>query len=283
MPFSYVQNIEPGKPNDPLLLQILPVNDELQKDSRFTCDPLEEHNNVCQPGMLKKYSGRVLLLTTPGCAINCRYCFRRHYPYADKGHIWSQISKNLDLIAQDPSISEVILSGGDPLSLGDQKLALLLSKLETIPQLKRIRIHTRYPVAAPDRITPGLLRLIRDSTLKMILVLHINHSRELGTPAQKAVSALGQTGIRLYNQSVLLKGVNDSLEVLTHLSETLFDLGIQPYYLHLLDKISGTVHFDLDEQQALQLYRQLRATLPGYMVPNLVREIPGEKNKIPFV
>jgi EF-P beta-lysylation protein EpmB len=282
VPFSYAQNIKPEDPDDPLLRQVLPVKDELQQHPDFSHDPLDENNSLCQPGMLKKYHGRVLLLTTPGCAINCRYCFRRHYPYEDKGYVWTQINKNIALIAADKSITEVILSGGDPLSLSNKKIAQLLSTLESLPQIKRVRIHTRYPVVAPERITPELLRLITHSSLKLIMVLHINHPQELGIPAQQAISALYRTGMPIYNQSVLLNGINDNLRVLTQLSETLFKHNIQPYYLHLLDKISGSVHFDIDEKRALHLYRQLRAHLPGYMVPTLVREIAGNKNKTPF-
>ncbi len=282
VPFSYVQNIKHGDPYDPLLRQVLPVKGELKQAPGFTQDPLDENNSQCQPGMLKKYHGRVLLLTTPGCVINCRYCFRRHYPYSEKGHVWSQICDNIALIKQDLSIQEVILSGGDPLSLSDTKLVQLLSMLESIPQLKRIRIHTRYPIAAPERVTPVMLQRFAQSSLKIIMVLHINHPDEIGQAARAAIYALQQTRVPLYNQSVLLKGVNDTLDVLTKLNETLFEHGIQAYYLHLLDRISGTVHFDLDEKYALRLYRQLRAALPGYMVPTLVREIAGEQNKIPF-
>lgn len=282
VPFSYVQNIKHGDPDDPLLRQVLPVKGELIQAPDFTHDPLDENNSQCQAGMLKKYHGRVLLLTTPGCAINCRYCFRRHYSYSDKGHVWSRICDNIALIKQDLSIQEVILSGGDPLSLSDTKLAQLLSMLESVPQLKRIRIHTRYPIAAPERVTTDLRKIFMQSSLKIILVLHINHPDEIGKAAQASIFALQQTRTPLYNQSVLLKGVNDNLDVLTKLSETLFEHGIQAYYLHLLDKISGAVHFDLDEKDALHLYRQLRATLPGYMLPTLVREIAGEQNKIPF-
>lgn len=282
VPFSYAQNIKPGDPDDPLLRQVLPFKGELQQHPDFNHDPLDENSSLCQPGLLKKFQGRVLLLITPGCAINCRYCFRRHYPYDDKGHSWTQIRKNIALIARDSSIREVILSGGDPLSLSDRKIAQLLMMLESLPQLKRIRFHSRYPVAAPERITPELLELTSHAALKIIMVLHINHPGEIGKTSQQAISSLHESGIPLYNQSVLLKGVNDNLEVLTQLSETLFEHAIQPYYLHLLDKISGSVHFNIDEQRALQLYRQLRAELPGYMVPTLVREIAGEKNKIPL-
>lgn len=282
VPAAFVDKIQQGQVNDPLLRQIFPVHQECDTPSDYLTDPLDEVNSTSQPGLLQKYHGRALLLVTPGCAVNCRYCFRRHYPYDDKGHLWKQIKHNIQLINQDSSISEVILSGGDPLSLADDKLADLLKSLESIKHLNRIRIHTRFPVVAPERITLQFIETLTQSKLQIIMVLHINHAQELGRDNQNAISRLRARNITLFNQSVLLKGVNDTLEDLVQLSELLIKHQIIPYYLHMLDKVQGSAHFEVNEQQAIMLYQQLRARLPGYMLPRLVREIPGEKSKRPI-
>ncbi len=282
VPASFVDKIQRGKINDPLLQQIFPVQQELNHQTDYQKDPLDEVNSLSQPGMLQKYHGRALLLVTPNCAVNCRYCFRRHYPYADKGHLWKQIKHNIQLIKQDSSISEVILSGGDPLSLADDKFADLLKTLESIKHLKRIRIHTRFPVVEPERITQQLIGTLTQSKLQIIMVLHINHAQELGGDNQYSISRLRARNITLFNQSVLLKGVNNTLEDLVQLSEALIKHQIIPYYLHMLDKVQGSAHFEVNEQEAMMLYQKLRAQLPGYMLPRLVREIPGEKSKRPI-
>lgn len=281
VPVAFVDKIQQGQVNDPLLRQIFPVHQECETPSGYLADPLDEVNSTSQPGLIQKYHGRALLLVTPGCAINCRYCFRRHYPYDDKGHAWKQIKHNIQLIRQDSSISEVILSGGDPLSLTDDKLTHLIKSLQAIEHLKRIRIHTRFPVVEPERITLQLIETLTQSKLQIIIVLHINHAQELGSDNQSAISRLQAQNVTLFNQSVLLKGVNDTLEDLVLLSETLMKYQIIPYYLHMLDKVQGSAHFEVNEQQAIMLYQQLRARLPGYMLPRLVREVPGVKSKLP--
>lgn len=283
VPAAFVDKIQPETPDDPLLLQIFPVKKELYKSPDYEKDPLAEADTLTEPGLLQKYQGRALLLVTPGCAVNCRYCFRRHYPYDDKGHFWEQINKNLRILKQDLSVSEVILSGGDPLSVSDNRLSKLLGLLESIPHLKRIRIHTRFPVVEPERITEKLLNALNQTKLPIVMVLHINHSNEIGTDNQLAIAKLYEQGIILFNQSVLLKGVNDSAATLEQLSEKLIDNNIIPYYLHLLDRVQGSTHFEVRDSDAIALYEQLRATLPGYMLPRLVREIPGEKSKLPII
>jgi EF-P beta-lysylation protein EpmB len=232
-----------------------------------------------QAGVLQKYAGRALLITTGACAVHCRYCFRRHYPYEDKGHFAKQISNNISLIQEDTSISEVILSGGDPLSLSDARLAELITQLETIPHLQRLRIHSRFPVVEPQRVTPELLKLLRNTRLSVIMVLHINHAQEIAQDTAQAIKKLHDQQIILFNQSVLLKGVNDALHILQELSETLIEHHIIPYYLHMLDRVQGSAHFEISEQAALALHQQLRERLPGYMLPRLVREVAGEKSK----
>jgi len=283
VPVSYAQKIQPGVPDDPLLLQVFPLIDELNQAPDYLADPLSEADYLSQPGLLQKYHGRALLLVTPNCAINCRYCFRRHYPYDDKGHLWGQIEKNIQLLQQDPSVSEVILSGGDPLSLSDDKFAQLLDKLEMIPHLKRIRIHSRYPIVEPERITSELLDSLKNSRLHPVLVLHINHAREIGKNNHSSLEQLHAHHITLLNQSVLLKGVNDSVKALVQLSEALIEHNILPYYLHMLDQVQGSAHFEVDEQEAVLIYQQLRSSLPGYMLPRLVREVPGKPSKAPVL
>ncbi len=282
VPQSFVNKIRPNDINDPLLRQIFPVSQELELHDAYQKDPINEADALSQPGLLQKYHGRALLLVTPTCAINCRYCFRRHYPYDDKGHLWKQIDNNIALIRKDLSIEEIILSGGDPLSLSNDKISELIDKLETISHLKRIRIHSRFPIVDPHRVTKKLINLLSQSHLKIIIVLHINHAQEIGIDNQKVIAELYRHNILLFNQSVLLKGVNDKLETLIQLSKTLIENQIVPYYLHMLDKVQGSAHFEVSDEKALVLYQQLREKLPGYMLPELVREIAGEKSKLPI-
>lgn len=281
VPAAYVDKIQPGVPDDPLLRQIFPVQEELEQHPGYSKDPLAEADSLFQPGLLQKYHGRALLLVTPACTINCRYCFRRHYPYDDKGHLWEQIDKNIHLIKQDKSISEVILSGGDPLSLSNSRLTELFRKLEAITHVKRLRIHSRYPVVAPQRIDTNLIRLLHNSRFHIIMVLHINHASEIGADSQTGINKLHEATAMLFNQSVLLRGVNDQVKTLQQLSEKLIENQIVPYYLHLLDPVQGSAHFAVNELRAMQIYQQLRAILPGYMLPKLVREIAGENSKLP--
>ncbi len=283
VPAAFVAKIQPETADDPLLLQIFPTPEELQQHPDYLNDPLQEAHSLAQPGLLQKYHGRALLLVTPSCAIHCRYCFRRHYPYDDKGHSISQLENNLKLIQQDNTIKEVILSGGDPLSLSDARLAQLFNRLHEIKHLKRIRIHSRYPVVDPERITTSLLKILEQSELQVIIVLHINHPREIAEDNQRIFRQLRSSGVLLFNQSVLLKGINDSSAVLAELSETLSKHHIIPYYLHMLDKVQGSAHFEISDQSAVHIYEQLRAQLPGYMLPRLVREIPDMPSKMPIV
>ncbi len=282
VPVAFVDKIEVGNPDDPLLRQIFPIQQETLLTSAYHNDPLDEANYCLQPGLLQKYYGRALLLVTPSCAIHCRYCFRRHYPYDEKGYCWQQIEDNIQVIEKDHSISEVILSGGDPLSLSDHRFSQLIDRLNSIAHLKRLRIHTRFPIVEPQRITDNFLQILTSSQLQTIIVFHINHAQEIGLDSQKSIAKLHKIHCLLFNQSVLLKGVNDHIDQLEALSEALVNNHIVPYYLHLLDKVQGCAHFSISDKQAIELYLQLRARLPGYMLPRLVREIPGEISKTPL-
>ena len=284
VPRPYIDRIQKGNWQDPLLRQILPVAEEESGLIQATgqqpdFDPLREADYNPLPGLLHKYPGRVLLTVAPHCAIHCRYCFRRHFDYQANTpgrSVWQQVFAH---IREDNSISEVIFSGGDPLAAPDRQLAWLISQLESIPHVKRLRIHTRLPIVVPQRITPELLECLRSTKLHTVVVLHCNHSQELALDVFDAISTLAAEGITLLNQSVLLKGVNDNLSTLRDLSEMLFALRVLPYYLHLLDRVPGVLHFDVPENRAQELIRQMRAMLPGYLVPRLVREQPGASNK----
>lgn len=278
---AYAARITKGDARDPLLRQVLPVDGELLFMPGFSADPLQDITAIAAPGVLHKYRGRVLLITTGACAIHCRYCFRRAFPYSDAQLHKSDEDAALDYVANDASIHEVILSGGDPLLLSDDRLTALLSRLAGIPHLKRLRIHSRVPIVLPSRITPELITLLTATRLRTALVIHANHPRELDGEVAIALSSLRAADVLLLNQAVLLRGVNDRTETLTDLSEALFQHGVLPYYLHLLDKTSGTAHFDLPLRQSLDLYEQLRNSLPGYLLPRLVREQPGQPAKTP--
>ena len=278
---SFAKRIEYGNPLDPLLRQVLPLGEERQEAAGFKADPVGDLLAQKQTGLLHKYQGRVLLITTGSCAINCRYCFRREYPYSEASATQSQWQSSLDYIAADTSITEAILSGGDPLMLSDKRLDKLITQLEQIPHLKRLRIHSRLPIVLPSRITNTLITRLQLSRLQVVMVVHSNHAQELNHEVAAAIQTLKQANITCLNQAVLLQGVNDSLSALSQLSERLFEIGVLPYYLHLLDKVTGAAHFDVPEQQALQLIAQLQAQLSGYLVPKLVREIAGQPNKTP--
>jgi EF-P beta-lysylation protein EpmB len=280
---AYISRIEKGNPNDPLLLQILPIKSELNSHPDFNNNPVGDLEAGQTAGILHKYHGRLLLITTGGCSINCRYCFRREYPYSGNQTSKSVEHEAIDYIAQQPGVSEVILSGGDPLILSDERLSALVSKLEEIPHLKRLRIHTRLPVTLPSRVDDSLLKWLSETRLTTSIVLHVNHPSELDDTVSNALFKLRQSGITLLNQSVLLKGINDSETVLCQLSEQLFQSGVLPYYLHLLDKVSGSQHFEIPEADALSLYHKIRCKLPGYLVPTLVREQPGFPYKSPIL
>ena len=234
------------------------------------------------PGLIHKYHGRVLLIVSGGCAINCRYCFRRHFPYADNNPGRARWQEALDYIAADPSITEVIYSGGDPLNAPDRQLAWLTERVAAIPHVKRLRVHSRLPIVLPNRIDDDCLDWLTGHGLHTTLVIHSNHPRELDDSVGAALGRLRRAGITLLNQAVLLRGINDQASTLAALSEGLFDRGVLPYYLHLLDPVAGAHHFDVPEAEARALMDHLRARLPGYLVPRLVREIAGEPNKTPI-
>lgn len=280
-PLAYIAKMQPGNAHDPLLLQVMSQSQELIHDPAYRTDPVGDLAASKVPGLLHKYHGRVLLITTAACAVHCRYCFRRHFPYPEQQAERQQWSPALDYIRQDPSIQEVILSGGDPLVLSDQKLASLIQQLEQIPHLSRLRIHTRLPVVLPDRITPPLIKLLGQCSLNVSIVIHANHGNEITQPEQHVLRQLQAAGVTLLNQAVLLKQVNAGLEEQIDLSERLYAAGVLPYYLHLLDPVQGAAHFNVEEKQAKQLIHDMRERLPGFLVPRLVREIAGEKSKTP--
>ncbi|KAB7627833.1 EF-P beta-lysylation protein EpmB [Alkalilimnicola sp. S0819] len=279
VPRAFIARMQPGRSDDPLLRQVLPLDAEFDEAPGFVADPVGDLAAHGGAGVLHKYHGRALLITTGACAVHCRYCFRRHYPYPEAQSSRSQWQPALDYLRTHPEIQEIILSGGDPLSLSDQRFGELLRELEALPQLRRLRIHSRLPVVLPDRVNETLLGQLRESRLRSVVVIHANHAAELDPSVARAVAALGEAGAMLLNQAVLLQGVNDTLEAQCALSERLFDIGVLPYYLHLLDRVRGARHFDLPEARAVALWRQMAARLPGYLLPRLVREISGEPNK----
>ena len=282
VPEPYLQRMQPGNPDDPLLRQILPLGEELLEHPGFIMDPLGEEQSNARPGIIHKYHGRLLLIVSGGCAVNCRYCFRRHFPYGDNNLSTEEWQQALDYIRQDQSISEVIYSGGDPLAATDRRLAWLTREIAAIPHVRRLRVHTRLPVVIPQRVTGELIDALCDTRLPVSMVLHCNHANEIDQQLGDAAQRLRQAGVMLLNQAVLLKGVNDSIEDLISLSETLGDHGIMPYYLHVLDHVKGAQHFHVDDRAARELVAEMVARLPGFLVPRLVREIAGERSKTPL-
>lgn len=281
VPRAYARRMRRGDPADPLLRQVLPLADERQPAPGFSADPVGDHAARRGAGVLHKYRGRALLITTGACAVHCRYCFRRHFPYAEEHAADNEWQDAVSVIAGDDSLREVILSGGDPLSLTTPRLARLVQRLEAIPHVRRLRLHTRLPIVLPARIEDGLLELLARGRLKPVMVVHANHPNEIDDEVGAALARLSGAGITLFNQSVLLRGVNDDAAILTALSEALFEAGVTPYYLHLLDRVQGAAHFEVDLDTARALHRQLRANLPGYLVPQLVHEVAGEAFKRP--
>ncbi len=279
VPLSFAASMQKGNPDDPLLRQVLPVKDELLAYPGFSNDPVGDLPSATQTGVLHKYHGRVLLINTGSCAINCRYCFRRNFPYSDLQLGKQDEIAGIRYIQENPDITEVILSGGDPLLLSDARLAKLFVQLSAIKHLKRIRIHSRLPIVLPARITDDLINTLTQCGKQVVIVVHCNHANEINPRVITAFNRLRNKGITLFNQSVLLKGVNDNVAVLCELSEQLFSHGIIPYYLHLLDKATGTGHFEVSEAVATDLIKQVQATLPGYLVPKLVKELPGALSK----
>ena len=280
VPRGYVARMRPGDPADPLLRQVMPVGDELAGVPGFAADPVGDAAAMRQPGLLQKYHGRVLLITTGTCAVHCRYCFRRHFPYADTPRRLADWQPALSEIAADRSIREVILSGGDPLTIVDATLAELVDALAAIPHLRRLRIHTRLPIVIPERVTDELLALLRGGRLVPIVVVHANHVNELDKHVAAALAKLADAGSVLLNQAVLLRGVNDSLAAQAALCERLVDLRVMPYYLHQLDRVSGAAHFEVPIATGRRIIEQLRARLPGYAVPRYVQEVPGAECKV---
>lgn len=283
VPRTFLGRIQRGDPSDPLLVQVLPQAAELAETPRFQTDPLGEADAVIGPGLLHKYQGRSLIVTTPTCAVHCRFCFRRHFPYFDVGEAigpgldtWAPV---LDRIAADPSIREVILSGGDPLTLPDEYLAQFAKRLSEIAHLVRLRLHTRLPVMVPQRVTDELLGWMRGTRLTPIMVIHVNHPAEIDHEVAAAFRRMIEAGVPVLSQSVLLAGVNDEVDVLAELYGRLVDLGVMPYYLHQLDRVAGAAHFEVPEAIGVELIAQLRTRLPGYAVPRYVRERCGGPSK----
>lgn len=279
VPRGYVARMRCGDPTDPLLAQVLPLAAECEDAPGFLDDPVGDLAAMTDNGVLHKYHGRVLLITTGACAINCRYCFRRHFPYPDASAGGQRWRSALDYLAAHPEVDEVILSGGDPLALSDRRLDDLVRRLEAIPHLKRLRVHSRLPIVLPERVDEAMLAWFTGSRLQPVMVVHANHPNELDDDTNAALRRLCTAGATVLNQTVLLRGVNDDTAVLARLSERLFAAGALPYYLHLLDRVRGAAHFEVQATQARQLAAELAARLPGYLVPKLVQELAGEPNK----
>ncbi|AXJ89952.1 EF-P beta-lysylation protein EpmB [Acinetobacter pittii] len=282
VPRAFVGKMNAKNPLDPLLLQVLPHHLELEEHPEFVTDPLGEEAANQLPGVLHKYKSRFLLTLTGACAVHCRYCFRRHFPYQEnlpKNEDWLNIK---NYIEANPNINEIILSGGDPLTLSNRKLALWLERLSSLKQIQILRIHSRVPIVIPNRIDEQLISLLKNSRLRIVLVVHSNHASELDDFTCSKLLQLSDHHITVLNQAVLLKGVNDSAQTLIDLSYRLFEARVMPYYLHVLDKVKGAQHFDLIPSEIDDIYRDVLANLPGYLVPKLVREIAGEKNKTPL-
>ncbi len=279
VPRTYLARIHPGDLQDPLLLQVLPRMEEMEARPEFTTNPVGESTSAHDPGWLRKYSGRLLMVTNGGCAVHCRFCFRRHfrYPAARCPDPWEAALRQL---AADPSLHEVVLSGGDPLALGDDCLANLYTRVDTIPHVRRVRLHTRFPILVPERVTDELLGWLRAGRLTTVVVVHVNHPAEIDDSVAAALGRLVASGTPVLSQTVLLRGVNERVEVLAELFERLVDLRVIPYYLHQLDRVAGAAHFEIAPAEGVRLIQQLRARLPGYAVPRYVREIAGQPGKV---
>lgn len=282
VPRGFVARMRRGDPSDPLLRQVLPLDDEMRPMPGFGLDAVGDGAAKTAPGVIQKYRGRALLVATGSCAIHCRYCFRRHFPYAEETAARDGWREAVDLIRQDASIEEVLLSGGDPLSLSNGKLAELTGALADIPHLRRLRIHSRLPIVVPERVDDGLMGWLSTLPWPVTLVVHANHANEFDGTVDAALGRLRAAGVHLLNQAVLLRGVNDSVDALAALSERGFAAGVLPYYLHQLDRVAGVAHFEVDDAHARALHAGLAARLSGYLVPRLVREIPGDTGKRPL-
>lgn len=297
VPRSVLPRIQKGNPHDPVLRQFLPTEAELQPASGFSKDPLEEQTASPSPGILAKYSGRILILTHPACPVHCRYCFRRHFPYAEvlrdknrpepsvdePGGALRLVPRVVDYLRSHPDVREVIFSGGDPLLLDDQAIEQWMKSLGAISTVRRVRYHTRMPVVIPQRVTKDFVNILKTSHLACVIVLHVNHPREIDSGVTEAIGRLRESRAILLVQSVLLAGINDSAEILAELYESIGSLGVLPYYLHQLDKVSGAHHFEVPEERGREIMEQLRRILPGYLVPRYVREVPRAPSKVPLI
>lgn len=284
VPKAFAARMRPGDRHDPLLRQVLPVESEVEQVDGFVLDPVGDLPSKGERGLLHKYSSRVLLITTGACAVHCRYCFRRHFPYAQENprRDWQAL---VSYLRANPEVNEVILSGGDPLSLSDARVAELLDVLRVEPQIKRVRLHTRQLVVLPSRLTNELLaqfKQLQAAGREVIVVMHINHANEVDEAVRRTCQMMKDAGVTLLNQSVLLRGVNDNADTLTELSESLFNAGVLPYYISQLDKVQGAHHFEVPLAEGLQLIKQIRARLPGYLVPSYVEEVAGAESKLPL-
>ena len=279
VPPSYLARIRVGDPHDPLLRQVLPVEAEAVEIAGFSRDPVGEGEATLQPGVLQKYAGRALLITTGACAVHCRYCFRRHFPYEEAPHSEAAWDQALSSIAADETIHEVILSGGDPLMLIDERLTKLVQKIAMVSHVTRLRVHTRLPIMVPARVTDVLLDWLTVGRLAPVMVIHANHAQELSDEVARGLARLRKAGAMLLNQAVLLRGVNDSIDAQVQLSERLIDLGVTPYYLHQLDRVAGAAHFEVPIDEGRKIIQAMRRRLPGYAVPRYVQEVPGEASK----
>ena len=280
IPPAVMARIRSGDLGDPILRQFVPLGEELTQAPGYSCDPLREQGESTRPapGIIHKYHGRVLLMTTPVCAVHCRYCFRRHFPYREipKGHDWWRPA--LDYVRADPTIREVICSGGDPLMMPDRQFGQLIDDIAEIQHVETVRIHTRMPIVVPSRLTPALRQVFQDTRLSVVIVTHANHPREFDAPVMQAIEPLREM-VTWLNQAVLLRGVNDTLEVQIDLAKKSFAAGVLPYYLHVLDPVQGAHHFNVNDEDALSLWQQMHAQLPGYLLPKLVREEAGMPGK----
>ena len=279
VPRPFASRMEPGNWGDPLLRQVWPSSLEDVESASLSLDPLQETHFNKTPGLLQKYHGRVLLTAAPHCAVHCRYCFRRHFDYAANTPGRREWSEAIAYISENPDISEVILSGGDPLAAGDSYMAWLLAEVDRIPHVETIRIHSRLPVVIPQRVTAQLCSMLSELRSKSVFITHCNHAQEIDGEVKAALQAIRHAGSTLLNQAVLLRGVNDDAASLIKLSTTLFQSDVLPYYLHLPDRVTGTGHFIINESEALKLMESVRSHLPGYLVPQLVREDPGNNSK----
>ncbi|MBF0659157.1 EF-P beta-lysylation protein EpmB [Psychrobacter sp. NG25] len=282
VPRGFVAKMTVGDSNDPLLKQVLPDQQEQIKVTGYVADPLHENAQNPVKGMLHKYQSRVLLTITGACAIHCRYCFRQHFDYSANMPTADAKENIIRYITEHPEVNEVILSGGDPLNVTNRRLFAWLDTLESLPQLTTIRLHTRLPLVIPARLDDALLARLSQSRCHIVMVIHCNHANEIDTLTSEYLQRARAAGVTLLNQAVLLKGINDSVETQTQLSQRLFSCGVLPYYLHLLDKVAGAAHFDRDERSSIELYWSLLAALPGYLVPKLVRELPNKPFKVPI-